>query len=375
MKYDLAEIVKLFEFEGDFLEIKPYGLGHINDTYAAYFRKANCEAHRYILQRVNHDVFKRPKAVMKNVEKVTAHLRKKIIASGGDLERETLNLIPTIEGLPYSYYAIRDGDYWRGYIFIENAQAYQVAENLTHVYNAARAFGQFQKLLSDFPAKQLHETIPNFHHTRKRFESLVEAVERDSENRARFAREEIKFVEERADDMSILVDLIESGEMPQRVTHNDTKFNNVMIDDETGAGVCVIDLDTVMPGLSLYDFGDCVRSSTNPAAEDERDISKVCVDLETYDSLARGYLDAARDFLTPIEIDYLPFSAKLMTLECGMRFLTDYLEGDIYFKTHRKSHNLDRCRTQFKMVQDMEENFDKMVGIIEKYRFTAFPEK
>lgn len=303
---------------------------------------------------------------MENIEAVTTHLRRKIIAVGGDPERETLNLIPTVEGR--SFYRTRDGNYWRAYIFIEGAQTYEVVESLDHVYNAAKAFGNFQKLLSDFPAGQLHETIPNFHHTGKRFEAFVEAVERDVKNRAQSVREEIEFVERRAEDTSVLVDLFGQGKLPERVTHNDTKFNNVLIDNETGEGICVIDLDTVMSGLSLYDFGDSVRTGAALAAEDEQELSKAGIGLETFDRLTRGYLDAARDFLTPTELDYLVFSAKLMTFECGIRFLTDHLDGDVYFKIHRENHNLDRCRTQFKMVRDMEDKFNQMVRIVEKYR-------
>jgi len=366
MEPNFAAIVKHFDFEGDFLKANPYGFGHINDTYAAYFRKADGAIHRYILQRINHNVFKRPEELMQNIEKVTTHLRKKIARAGGDPERETLNLIPSVEG--GAFHRMPDGNYWRAYIFIEGARAYQVVESLTHVYNAARAFGRFQGLLSDFPAGELYETIPDFHHTSKRLAAFFEAVERDVENRARLVGAEIEFVEQRAGDASVLVDLLERGELPERVTHNDTKFNNVMIDDETGEGVCVIDLDTVMPGLSLYDFGDSVRSGANVAAEDERDLSKVRMDLATFDRFVHGYLDAARDFLTPLEVDYLPFSVKLMTFECGMRFLTDYLSGDVYFKTRRKNQNLDRCRVQFEMVSDIEGKFDRMREIVERYR-------
>lgn len=366
MKPSLIEIAKQFKFEGDFLEASPCGFGHINDTFAARFRKANGVVHRYILQRINHNVFKNPEGLMQNVERVTTHLWKKIIAAGGDPERETLNLIPTVDGKTFD--RTHDGNYWRAYIFIEGAQTYEVVESLDHVYNVAKAFGKFQRLLSDLPAGQLYETIPDFHHTGKRYEAFVEALERDVKNRAQSVRTEIEFVEKRAADTSVLVDLLEQGELPERVTHNDTKFNNVMIDDKTGEGVCVIDLDTVMPGLSLYDFGDSVRSGANPVAEDERDLSKVSIDLGIFDRFVHGYLDTARDFLTPIEVDYLPFSAKLMTFECGMRFLTDYLDGDVYFKVHREDHNLDRCRTQFKMVRDMEERFDQMVRIVGKYR-------
>jgi Ser/Thr protein kinase RdoA (MazF antagonist) len=366
MRPDFAAIVGHFQFEGDFLDVSPCGFGHINDTCAARFRKTSGAVHRYILQRINRNVFKHPEELMHNVEKVTAHLREKIVAAGGDPDRETLNLVPTVDGK--TFYKTHDGKYWRAYIFIEGAQTYQVVEDLDHVYNAAKAFGSFQELLGDLPAGQIYETIPNFHHTRKRFEAFIEAVGRDAKNRAQFARAGIEFAEQRAEETLVLVDLLERGKLPERVTHNDTKLNNVMIDDETGEGICVIDLDTVMPGLSLYDFGDCVRSGANMAGEDERDLSRVRVDLEVFDCLAHGYLDAARDFLTPLEIDYLPFSAKLMTLECGMRFLTDYLEGDVYFKIHRENHNLDRSRAQFRIVSDVEEKLNQMERIVEKYR-------
>jgi len=366
MRPGFEEIVKHFRFDGDFIEASPYGFGHINDTYAGHFRRANGVIHRYVLQRINHDVFQNPEKLMQNVERVTSHLRKKIIAAGGDPDRETLNLIPTVDGK--TFYRTQDGSYWRAYVFIEGAQTYEAVENLDHVYNASKAFGKFQKLVSDFPPGQLYETIPNFHHTTKRFEAFIEAVERDVKNRAQSVRAEVEFVEKRADDTSVLLDLLDQGKLPERVAHNDTKFNNVMIDSETGEGICVVDLDTVMPGLSLYDFGDSVRSGTNPAAEDERNLSKVCIDLEIFDCFAHGYLDAARDFSTPTEVDYLAFSARLMTFECGIRFLTDHLNGDTYFKIHRENHNLDRCRTQFKMVEDMEERFDQMERIVEKYR-------
>ena len=303
---------------------------------------------------------------MENIEAVTTHLRQKIAAYGGDPERETLNLVPVVQG--GNLHRSVEGDYWRAYHNIERARTYNVVENLDQVYNAARAFGNFMRLLSDFPAERLHETIPNFHHTPKRFEAFKEAVERDVVNRAEAAAAEIDLVMQRADKSSTLIDMLERGELPARITHNDTKFNNVMIDDATGEGVCVIDLDTVMPGLCLYDFGDAIRSGANPAAEDEQDLSKVVFDLAVFDRYAHGYLDATRESLTASEVDYLPFSAILMTFECGMRFLTDHLQGDTYFKIHRENHNLDRCRTQFKLVADMEAAYDEMVAIVDAYR-------
>lgn len=364
-KYDFKSIVSQFTFEGEFIDAKPHGFGHINDTYAVYFKKPDGGTHRYILQRINHNTFKKPEELMENVEMVTSHLRKKIIAAGGDPERETLNIIPSINNK--SFYIDEDGNYWRAYIFIEGAQTYQVVENLNHLYNAGRAFGKFQMLLSDFPGEKLHETIPNFHNTKIRFETFVDAVNKDIMNRAKDVKKEIEFALKRADDALVLLNLLEQNKLPLRVTHNDTKFNNVMIDNKTGEGICVIDLDTVMPGLSLYDFGDSIRSGANPAAEDEKDLSKVCMDLELYESFTKGFLETAGKSLTPTEIEYLPFSAKIMTFECGIRFLGDYLVGDTYFKIHREGHNVDRTRTQFKMVADMEEKADKMMEIVRKY--------
>lgn len=364
MSYHVHEVAKHFRFEGKYLEAQPYGYGHINDTYAVYVQQ-NGEVRRYILQRINDYVFKNPVALMGNIIRVTRHLRQKIQATGGNVERETLNVVPTVDDK--MFYRSPEDNYWRGYIFIEGAQTYQNVTDMEHIYNAAKAFGRFQAQLSDFPADQLHEVIPNFHHTRKRFETFVAAVEADPVNRAFGVKEEIAFIEARADEASLLVDMQARGELPERVTHNDTKFNNVMIDNETGEGICVIDLDTVMPGLALYDFGDAVRSAGNSASEDERDLSKVHIDLEVYEHLTRGYLDAARDSLTPTEIEYLPFGAKLMTFENAIRFLTDYLQGDVYYKIHREDQNLDRCRAHLQLVRDMEAHFDEMIAIVRRY--------
>jgi len=361
---DFSKIVPNFIFEGAFIKAETYGLGHINDTYAAYFQQEDGSTKRYILQRINHFVFKKPDELMANISAVTSYLRKKITQSGGDPARETLTLIPTRDD--GTFHQTESGDTWRAYIFIENALTYQIPQNHQHVYNAARAYGNFQQLLSDFPATQLYETIPNFHNTAHRFDTFVSVVEKDEHNRAQAVKDEIDFVLHRAEEMPVFVDLNNQGELPVRVTHNDTKFNNVMIDDNTGEGICVIDLDTVMPGSLLYDFGDAIRSITNTADEDERDLSIVHFSLETYERYTQGYLDAMRHSLTPVEIDHLAFSARLMTLECGLRFLADHINGDIYFRTTRKDHNLDRCRTQFKLVEEMEAHFNQMTGIIER---------
>ena len=361
-----SSIVKQFSIDGQFLGASPYGFGHINDTYAIRFKLTGGLVKRYILQRINHHVFKKPEEVMGNIERVTRHLRKKIISVGGDPEREMVTLIPTLEG--NSYYKTPEGHYWRTQVLIEGALAYQRGVNLDHCYQASKAFGKFLRFLGDFPVNQLHVTIPDFHHTAKRFQAFVRAVESDVENRAQSVKTEIEFVMSRAEETSLLVDLQAQGMLPERVTHNDTKFDNVMIDDGTGEGVCVIDLDTVMPGLSVYDFGDSVRFGANPAAEDEQDLSKVYLDLEIFDRYAQGYLDGAGGILTSTEVGNLAFASRLITLEQSMRFLADHLNGDVYYKISRKGHNLDRCRTQLKLVSDMEVKFEQMERIVERYK-------
>jgi Ser/Thr protein kinase RdoA (MazF antagonist) len=366
MKPDWPALVQRFQFEGEFREVRAHGAGHIHDTYVAQFVGRTGSDHRYIVQRINQHVFRDVVGLMQNIERVTAHLREKVIAAGGDARREVLRLIPTTDG--ETFCRTGDGGHWRGFRFVEGVQALERIENLDHVHSVARAFGRFQQLLEDFPGGQLIETIPDFHHTRKRFDALVAAIEADAANRARFARPEIAFAEERAEETEVLLDLHDQGRLPGRVTHNDTKFNNVLIDEETGEGVCVIDLDTVMPGLSLYDFGDMVRSAACFAREDETDLSGVGLHIPAFQRCVQGYLEAGRSFLTSAEVDHMAFSAKLMTLENGLRFLTDFLNGDIYFRTRTAFHNLDRCRSQFKLVSDMEQRFDQMQGIVETFR-------
>jgi len=366
MKPDFAQLAEQFRFEGEFVEASPYGSGHINDTYAARFRQGNGGTRRYIIQRINHNVFKRPDYVMHNMERVTRHMRDRIIAADGDPMRETITLVPTID--EKAYYKSLSGEYWRAYHFIEGARAYQKAENPELPYRAARAFGRFLNLVNDLPPDQLYDTIPDFHHTPKRFHAFAQALENDPQNRARDVKSEIDFVLNRSGETTVLTSLVASGEMPKRITHNDTKFDNVMIDNETGEGICVIDLDTVMGGLAVFDFGDSVRIGVSTGAEDEPDTSKVSLNLDIFDRLAQGFLEETHEFLTPAEVDHLAFGAKLITFEQGIRFLTDYLDGDLYYKTHRPRHNLDRCRTQFRLVSEMERNFDDMLQIIELHR-------
>ena len=360
------EAAGVFQFEGTPVDAKPYGCGHINDTYCVCCERENKPQRRYILQRVNHHVFQDVPALMENMIAVTAFLRKAVIAEGGDPDRECLTLIDTKDGA--KYYRDPDGTYWRAVIFIENAITSQTVGKPEHFYYSGCAFGKFQRLLADYPSATLHETIPHFHDTASRYRDFEKAVEENVTGRAADVAEEIAFIRARKADCSILVDMLERGELPLRVTHNDTKLNNVMLDDVTGRPVCVIDLDTVMPGLSLYDFGDSMRFGTNPAAEDEKDLSKVYCDLNLFEQYTKGFLEECGSMLTDNEIAMLPLSAKLMTLECGMRFLADHIAGDTYFKIHREGHNLDRCRTQLKLVADMESKMDAMKQIVEKYR-------
>jgi hypothetical protein len=361
---DLEDICAAFAVEGRWISSCPIPSGHINDTYCSKFEDGR-RTIQYVNQRINHLVFREPEKLMENIERVTRFAREKILAVGGDPDRETLTIVPTRDGR--TYHRTPEGAYWRTFSYIGGARTYDRVEDLRHVYSASKAFGNFQKMLAELPGARLHETIPDFHHTRKRYDAFLAALEFDPVHRAAVVKPEIDFVLAHEKDAGDVVDGLLSGRIPERVTHNDTKLNNVMIDDRTGEGICVIDLDTVMPGSILYDFGDSVRLGAATAAEDERDLAKVGFDLGLFDRLAAGYLDAARDFLVPAETERLAFSAKLLTLECGIRFLTDHLKGDVYFKVHREGHNLDRCRTQFKMVAEMEKQMAAMDAVVRKY--------
>jgi len=357
LKHDIRAVANRFQLHGEFVGAVPYGNGHINDTYCVVCDQGGSRV-RYIFQRINHDIFKNPVALMENIRRVTEHLGSKL-AGESEPTRRVLTLIPAQDGKPW--YCDTDGNHWRVYIFIEKARTLDTVEFTQQAFEAAKAFGQFQKLLADLPAPRLHDTIPDFHHTPKRFAALEKAIEADVANRAQLARKEIEFALRCKACASILID----AELPERVTHNDTKLNNVMLDNATGEGVCVIDLDTVMPGLVLYDFGDMVRTTTSPAGEDEQDLSKVVMQFPMFEALVRGYLTTAGGFLTPAEKKFLPFSGKLITFEIGLRFLTDFLAGDTYFKVHREKHNLDRCRTQFKLMESIEQQEEQMSRLVE----------
>ena len=350
----MESVLSCFPFDGEIAACDRYGAGHINETYLVVTSKNT----RYILQKVNQSIFKDIDRLMENIQAVTSWVSQRV-----NDPRCSMQLIQTVDGMNYLRHT--DGSVWRAYAFIEDAICLQQAESPSDFYESAVAFGTFQQLLTDFPAQTLHETIPNFHDTRDRYRIFKEALEADRAGRAKDVQEEIAFALEREADASIIADLLDCGELPLRVTHNDTKLNNVMLDKETRTALCVLDLDTVMPGSSLYDYGDSIRFGASTAAEDEKDLNKVEMSLELFRVYTEGFLKACPD-LTALELKLLPLGAKLMTLECGVRFLTDYLDGDCYFAIHRPEHNLDRCRTQFKLVADMESKWDQMLSIVEE---------
>ena len=357
------EVLPAFETKGVLQEMAPYGNGHINETYRLTYLFSKGQT-RYILQRINDAIFTKPVELMENVARVTAFLKKKTEACGGDPLRETLTMIPIKGG--GNLFTDSAGNYWRMYLLIEDTLCLESVEKPEDLYNGAWAFGNFQRLLADFPAEDLYEVIPDFHNTVKRYRDFQDAVRGDVCGRACQAAEEIRFIQEREGDMDAVCSRLRDGSIPLRVTHNDTKLNNVLFDAATGRGICVIDLDTVMPGSALYDFGDAVRFGASTGAEDERNLELISCDLELFGAYTEGWLKGCAGSLTEAEIRMLPLGAKLMTLECGMRFLTDYLQGDVYFRTHRPEHNLDRARTQLKLVRDMERKWEEMERIVKQ---------
>jgi len=362
---DVQSVIKSisneFAIAGDFIGGHEIDTGHINTTYLAEYEEDGEGSRRYILQCINGSVFKDPLGVMNNVEYVTRHITWKALRGEKDFCGQTLNLYSARGGR--FYVEGENGCIWRCYNFIEGCQTYDVVETTQQAYQAARAFGLFQNLVSDLNVDDIVETIPDFHDTRKRYDRLMTVVRADPFDRLESVKAEVDFVRERKNVCSRLIELKEEGVLPERITHNDTKFNNVMMDAKTDEAVCVIDLDTVMPGLSLYDFGDLVRTATSPTSEDERDLTKVQMRMPIFEALVRGYLDGC-DCLCEEEVKHLVFGSKVITLETGIRFLTDYLEGDIYFKVSREGQNLDRCRTQFALLERIEEKEGVMNDIV-----------
>lgn len=348
----ITDVLKNFNIENS---VEKYGNGHINDTYLI-------QSNEFILQRINTNIFKNPYELMENIENVTQFIRKKIVLSGGNPNRETLMVVKTADGK--SCYKYDDQNYFRMYRFITDTVTIENEKTNKILFNAGRGFGHFQNLLDDFPVEELHETIVDFHNTPKRIEALKKSIAKDAAGRAESVEEEIEFALSHADFASTVVKGLEDKSIPTRVTHNDTKINNILFDKNTLEAVCVIDLDTVMPGSSLYDFGDALRMGASTAAEDETDLDKVWFDEEAFKYFSWGYCQEVGNKLTKTEKDLLYLAPKLMTYECGIRFLTDYLDGDTYFKIHRKNHNLDRARNQFKLVADMESKEDSLKNII-----------
>jgi hypothetical protein len=350
MEYEIKAIAEKFNLDGNLTGSKPFGSGHINDTYSLTCEKDGKQRH-YILQQINHHVFKNPPTMMENIRRVTGHICRKLQEQQNQLASRQLIVIATKDGS--DFFLDDRGNYWRVYNRIENAFTYDTIESPELAYEAARMFGRFAALLTDLPGPPLHETIPDFHTTPKRLKTFMEVLGTDPCNRAKDAGAEINFVLENAVICDVLLNLTGKGEIPIRTTHNDTKINNVLLDAETHEGVCVIDLDTVMPGLSLYDFGDMVRTATNPTEEDDRDLSKVTMRMPIFEMLLKGFAEETHKFLTPAEKKNMAFTGKLITFEQMIRFLADHLAGDVYYKIHREGHNLDRCRTQMKMVQSI----------------------
>ena len=358
------EVLAAYDLPATLMGAVRYGQGHINDTFCVICQPQEGDAVRYILQGLSLAAFPHPDELMENFIGITSYLRDKVIAAGGDPLRETLSLVKTRDGK--DYYTDSTGKVWRLTPFIENTDCFQSAT--PELFEAsARAFGNFQYMLQGYPAETLHEAIVNVHNTEDRFAKFEAALAADKHDRAKDIAAEIQFVLDRKADCSVALQALRDGKLPLRVTHNDTKLNNILIDRATGEGICVIDLDTTMPGLSINDFGDSIRFGANHSKEDEKDLSKVNFDIELYEAYTRGFLEGAKGSLTPAELEYLPWGARLMTLECGIRFLTDYLDGDNYFHIRYADQNLDRCRTQFKLVKDMEEQFAEMAAVVAKY--------
>ena len=367
-KEELINIAKNFKIAGEPINIEKCESGHINKTYAITYKTEKGENKKYILQYVNTNVFPNLPELMKNIKNVTSFMEEKAQEKGETTSRLTIKMIDTIDNNPYAIY----NQNWRMEEFIDNTKTYLTTENLSILEEAGKAAGKFQKHLHGFPAEELYEIIPKFHYTPNRVNQLNEALTSKAnleqrKERFELAKDVIKFVtdEKRLNKTNIITNKLENKEIPLRVTHNDTKLNNVLMDANSGEAICVIDLDTIMPSTLLYDFGDAIRFGASTAEEDEKDLSRVTIDLNLYKVFAEGFISEIKNTITPLEIELLPFSAKLMTLECGIRFLTDYLDGDVYFKIHRPDHNLDRARTQFKLVADMENKMDEMTKIIE----------
>jgi thiamine kinase-like enzyme len=360
--YNLKEIFDCFKAEGTFSKGEPYGSGHIHDTFR--IETAEKDKDDYILQKLNDRIFRNIPELQENIERVTLHLRKKISAiPGSDIKRECLSLIPAMDNK--SWIVDKAGNYWRMYIFISNQHSYDIVDTPDKALEGGKAIGRFQAMLADLPGEPLHETIPFFHNIEKRLETFYSVVKKDPVGRVKIVGNEIDAVLKRADAMKVILKLGKEGKIPVRITHNDTKFNNILF-NENDKALCIIDIDTVMPGYVHYDFGDAIRTATNMASEDEKDLSLVKMDIDLFRAYSEGYLSETSDTLNDTEREYLAFAPLLITYTQAVRFLTDYLDGDNYYKIHNEHHNLQRTRAQFRLIESMEEQYEEMKLIISK---------
>lgn len=359
IKMNPEKAVKQFEI-GELESVKSFGDGLINSSFLAI----NSEGKRYILQRINTELFTDVDGLMNNIQLVTDFLKKKIMERGGDPERETLTVIHTKDDKPY--YLDDDHNAWRVYPFIENTVVYNQAQSPEQFYLTGLSFGKFQNELNEFDATQLVEVIEKFHDTRHRYQQFEEAVENDLVGRVSEVEDEINFIKERKEDAYYLYDLLDKGELPLRVTHNDTKLSNILLDKDTLEGIAVIDLDTIMPGILLFDFGDSIRSGANTTVEDDPNLDNVNFDMELFEAYTKGFLEGAKEIMTEKELELLPWGARIITLEQAMRFLTDYLNGDTYYATTHETHNIERTRNQIKMVSEMERLWPEITNLVKE---------
>lgn len=357
----ILQVLNQFDINGEIVSVAPYGQGHINDTYLVSVSRSGKEEPEYVAQRINKNVFPNIELLMQNIVRVSAHVKDKIMQTN-DPRWQALTLVSTKQG--NSFFFDDNGDYWRVYLYVKNSCTYNTPQKKGQLYESGLAYGKFVEMLNDFPAQELHETIPKFHDTEARMLQLHTALKEDRVYRKNKVLSEIDFVIDRESDTSYLNLMRRQGSLPIRVTHNDTKLNNVLFDAGTDKALCVIDLDTVMPGLLAFDYGDAIRFGANTVAEDDKNLDKCHINLHGFEEYTTGFLVYNGKTITQNEIDTLPMAAKIMTLECGIRFLTDYLNGDIYFKIKYPEHNLVRARNQFKLVYDMELNWHKMQKII-----------
>ena len=360
----IGKIASNFAVDGKFIAYEVYGNGHINETYALTY-KSNCGMERYILQKVNKYVFPNMEKLMNNITGICEFLKQKYQSIGQDATKKCITIVYTLDGK--SYYTDLNGDYWRMMRLIEDTESYEIVVDNVAFEKAGHAFGEFISLLKDYPVDTLYEVIPNFHNTVSRFEAFASSVKANKAKRKKTCKKEIQFVYDHKHLAGVIVNLLNNGDIPTRVTHNDTKINNVLMDRDTGDAVCVVDLDTIMPGSLLYDFGDGIRSGCNTGYEDDKNLDNVDFDMDKFESFAKGFITGANGDITKCEKDHMAIASIIITFECGIRFLTDYLNGDVYFKTSYPEHNLVRCRTQFKLVARMLERYDEMRAIVSKY--------